>query len=101
MNPTMILFIEFAMIGVVYFLLYRFLFNQVFKWKMIHSIWLPLLVSVFSIVLAIIMFTSKDQTGWNDLAAIATLMVFNFPVLGFFISFGIDALITNKKSAKK
>ena len=100
MDATMILFFEFALIGVVYFVLYRFLFNNVFKWKMIHAIWLPLIVSALSIILAIYLFAQKDTNGWGDLAAIASLMIFNFPVVGFFICFGIDALITKKASKK-
>jgi hypothetical protein len=97
MQYTDFVFLAYALIGVAYFLLYRFVFHAYFKWKMIHSIWLPLVVSVGSIALAASAFMSAG--GWGDLIAVVLLMIFNTPVVAFFILFGIDALFTRKKKA--
>ena len=95
MSSTDFVFVGYALIGVAYFLLYRFVFHVYFKWKMLHSIWLPLVVSVLSIVMAISAFTSAG--GWGDLVAVVLVMVFNTPVVAFFILFAIDALLSRKK----
>lgn len=95
MDSTNYVFLGFALIGVAYFLLYRFVLHVYFKWKMLHSIWLPLAVMVFSFVIAASAFF--DTTGWGDLIAIVSLMLFNAPVVAFFILFVIDALVSRKK----
>jgi len=97
MQYTDFVFLAYALIGVVYFLVYRLVFNQYFKWKMIHSIWLPLIASAISIALAVMAFNTAD--GWGDLAAVAVLTVFNLPVISFFILFGINSLFTRRKTA--
>ena len=99
MQYTDFVFLAYALIGVAYFLVYRFVFNQYFKWKMIHSIWLPLAVSAASIVLAVLAFTSAG--GWGDLVAVVLVMIFNTPVVAFFILFGLNALFTRKKAVAK
>jgi len=95
MDSTNYVFFGFALIGVAYFLLYRFVFHVYFKWKMLHSIWLPLAVTVFSLIVAASAFF--DTTGWGDLIAIVSIMLFNAPVVAFFILFGLDALLSRKK----
>lgn len=95
MDSTNFVFLAYALIGVAYFLVYRLIFNQYFKWKMIHSIWLPLLVSASSIVLAILAYNSTG--GWGDLAAFAILTIFNTPVVAFFFLFWINSLFTRRK----
>jgi hypothetical protein len=98
MDSTTFVFLGYASIGAAYFVIYRFLFNRAFKWKMIHSIWLPIAVSILSIVFAASLFASNDTTGWADLGAIITLMLFNFPVAVFFILFAINAVLSRKKA---
>lgn len=97
MDYTTLVFLGYASIGAAYFIIYRFLLNRVFKWKMVHSIWLPIAVSLLSIILAASLFASNDTTGWGDLGAIITLMLFNFPVVVFFILFALNAFLNRKK----
>jgi hypothetical protein len=99
MSSTEFVFLAYALIGVAYFLIYRFVFNQFFKWKMIHSIWLPLVTTLISIVFALIAFNTAG--GWGDLAAAAVLTVFNLPVIAFFVLFGLNALLFRKKAVAK
>jgi len=90
MDYTTQLFLEFALAGVLYFLIYRFYFFKHLKWKMLHSIWLPLVFSLLVSAFAIILIVSPSGAGsWNDLAGAAILLVFNIPVVTFFILFAI------------
>ncbi len=98
MDHTTFVFLGYASIGAVYFIVYRFLLNPIFKWKMIHSIWLPIAVSLLSIAFAAFLLASKNMAGWADLGAIIVLMLFNFPVVVFFILFALNAYLGRKKA---
>lgn len=99
MDSSSYVFIWFALIGVAYFLLYRFVFHRYFKWKMLHSIWLPLAVVAFTIVIAVSSFQSTG--GWGDLIAVVVIMLFGAPVVSFFFLFFLDMLLSRKKVTAK
>ncbi len=89
MDP-MLTFAGFASLGLLYFALYRFVFYRYFKWKMIHSIWIPMAVAIFGIYAVISTLLLDDPTAFTDLAAILTGMFFFPPVILFFIAYFID-----------
>ena len=86
---TYLVFAGFASIGALYFILYRFLFYKQLKWKMIHSVWIPLLVSLFSVFL---FFAYKDLDGFGSLAAVISVIILNAPVVIYLILFGIFSM---------
>lgn len=92
---TFLVFAGFASIGGLYFVLYRFLFYKQFKWKMIHSIWIPLLVSLFSVF---IFFSYKDLDGFGSLAAVISVIILNAPVVVYLILLGIFSLMDARAS---
>ncbi len=86
---TFMVFAGFASIGVLYFILYRFLFHKQLKWKMVHSIWIPLLISLFSVFL---FFSYKDLDGFGSLAAVISVIILNAPVVIYLILFAIFSM---------
>jgi hypothetical protein len=85
----------FASLGALYFTIYRVILFKKLKWKMIHSIWIPLLVSLFSVF---IFFSYKDLDGFGSIAAVISLMILNFPVGLYLILFGYFSLKDSKAS---
>lgn len=86
MDPVLLTFLACAGSGVVYYVLYRQVLVAKLKWKMIHSIWLPIAVDLFGIVYAIV-YNSQPHPGvyMPSLAVVGILVVFLTPVLLFFI----------------
>jgi hypothetical protein len=70
-----------SLIGILYFGLY-FLLHKVFKFRMIHSIWLPLAVSAFAWIVGIGAF------------------LYNIPVVVFFICLLVYRLVSKEKLLK-
>ncbi|MEI7667719.1 MAG: hypothetical protein WCI62_01840 [Erysipelotrichaceae bacterium] len=87
-----------SLIGILYFGLY-FLLHKVFKFRMIHSIWLPLAVSAFAWIVGIGAYLDKSN-GWGDLIAIAVVVIYNIPVVTFFISLLVYRLVSKEKLLK-
>lgn len=98
MDSSSLTLLSIAASGAVYYVLYRVIFHQKLKWKMIHSIWLPIAVALFGIVVAVGLLM-QPMTGGSmaDLAAIATLMVFLFPVVIFFVLYFVFSLVDKRK----
>jgi len=92
MDPVLLTFLACAGSGVVYYVLYRHVLVAKLKWKMIHSIWLPIAVALFGIVYAIV-YNSQPHPGvyMPGLAVVGILVVFLTPVLIFFILYAIGA----------
>lgn len=82
----------FASFGAVYFFAYRFLFHNVLKWKMIHSIWLPLLIEALLVGFALwVAIVPQPAGSWSDLISIVMLIFYSPPVIVFFILYFIYA----------
>jgi len=88
-----------ALIGIVYFLLYRFIAFRFLKWKMIHSLWLPLLFA-FGFTGFGISLLSTPWFGANrtPLSILGVFVELNFPVISFFICFGLTSIMDKKKN---
>jgi hypothetical protein len=87
-----------SLIGILYFGLY-FLLHKVFKFRMIHSIWLPLAVSAFAWIVGIGAFLDKSN-GWGDLVAVVVVVIYNIPVVVFFICLLVYRLVSKEKLLK-
>lgn len=88
----------FASFGAVYFFAYRFLFHKVLKWKMIHSIWLPLVIEVLLVGYALYVAIFPQPAGsWSDLISIVMLIFYSPPVIVFFILYFIYAKRDHRK----
>ena len=82
----------FASFGAVYFFVYRFLFHKVLKWKMIHSIWLPLVIEALLIGFVLwVAIVPQPAGSWSDLISIVMLIFYSPPVIVFFILYFIYA----------
>jgi hypothetical protein len=89
----------FASFGAVYFFAYRFLFHKVLKWKMLHSIWLPLVIEVLLIGYALYVAIFPQPAGsWSDLISIVMLLFYSPPVIVFFILYFIYAKRDQRKA---
>ena len=97
MDYTQTLYLVVALIGVLYALIYRYVFVSRLKWKMKHSIWLPLVWGVLVTVYGIYLLMNAGAPGsWNDIIGVVVLIVFNIPVVSFFITFAIISLLDRK-----
>jgi hypothetical protein len=89
-----------ALAGIVYFALYRLIAFKLLKWKMLHSIWLPLVYSLGFTGYGISLLSTPWFGNNRTLLSIFGVMVeLNFPVLVFFVIFGIFLIIDKKKTA--
>lgn len=85
MDSASLTLLAIASLGAIYYVLYRVVFYQKLKWKMIHSIWLPIVVILVGVVIAAGLLIQPATGGsMAELAAIVTLMVFASPALVFF-----------------
>lgn len=101
MDSSSLTLLAIASSGAIYYVLYRVVFHQRLKWKMIHSIWLPIAVTLFGIVIAAGLLMQPMSGGsMADLAAIVTLMVFASPALVFFAISLIAGLIDKRKNSQ-
>ncbi len=94
---TSMVFLGFASIGAVYFFLYRAIFFHRLKWKMIHSIYIPIAVSIFSVFL---LYSTKDLDGFGPLAGVISFMILNFPVALYLILLVVYYFIDVRKAKK-
>lgn len=88
-----------ALIGVVYFGLY-FMLHKLFKFRMIHSIWFSIVVSAFAFIVGIVALLDKNNT-FGDLIAVVVLLVYNLPVVTFFMSLLVYRLVSKEPLLKK
>lgn len=87
----------FVLSGVAYFYLYRLVFFKKLKWKMLHSIWIPLAVSLFFTSFAVILLNTPSTGGsFSDLAGVIVLIYFNIPTVVFLVLFLIYHFIDKK-----
>ena len=102
MDNTFLIYGEMALFGIIYFMLYRLIAFKVLKWKMIHAIWLPLIYAVgftgFGLSLLSTPWFGANRTL---LSIIGVLVELNFPVLVFFIIFGLFTMIDKENKVKK
>lgn len=96
MDPMLII-AGYASLGLIYFALYRFVFNRYFKWKMIHSIWLPIAVAIFGVFTIISILMIDDPSAWVGLGAVIAGFVIFPPVILFFIAYFIDRALRKSR----
>lgn len=98
MDPVLLTFLALVLSGAIYYFLYRRVFHQKLKWKMIHSMYLPMAVAMFGIGYAAV-FLMQPQPGvyMRDLAAVGILIFFLTPVLIFFILYFVFNLKDKRK----
>lgn len=88
-------FYFYSLIGLVYYVIVYFLSTK-FKFKMIHGLWLPLLLNV--IMLGILVYsTYTDTTGWGTLAAIIFFVISLGILLIYLLSWGLHTLIRKNR----
>ena len=85
MDPVLLTFLACAGSGVLYYVLYRQVLYAKLKWKMIHSIWLPIAVALIGVGYAVV-YQMQPHPGvyMPGLAVVGILVVFLTPVLIFF-----------------
>jgi len=97
MDYTQFIYLIVALIGVAYALVYRYVFVSRLKWKMKNSIWLPLVWGILVTVYGIYLLMNASAPGsWNDIIGVVVLIVFNIPVVSFFITYAIIAFFDRK-----
>lgn len=97
MDYTQFIYLIVALIGVAYALVYRYVFVSRLKWKMKNSIWLPLIWGILVTVYGIYLLMNASAPGsWNDIIGAVILIVFNLPVVTFFITYAIIAFFDRK-----
>ena len=102
MDSTLLTYLMMAFVGISYYLLYRVLAHKILKWKMIHSIWLPLLYTIgFSGFGLSLLSTPWFGTNRTPLSIAGVFVELNFPVIVFFLCFIGMALIDRKNVVKK
>jgi len=88
-----------ASIAIVYFLVYRLFAYQKLKWKMIHSIWIPILYAIgftgFGLSLLSTPWFGANRT---TLSIIQVMVELNLPVIIFFVLFIIFVFLDQKKA---
>lgn len=89
-------FYLYSLLGLVYYIVV-YLLSQKFKFKMIHGVWLPLLLNL-GIVGLLIYTSSTDTTGWGALGYFVLLILGLGILLIYLLSWGIHTLIRNNRS---
>ena len=88
-------FYFYSLIGLVYYVIVYFLSTK-FKFKMIHGLWLPLLLNVF--VIGMLIYSSNtDTTGWASLGYFILLILSLGILLIYLLSWGLHTLIRKKR----
>lgn len=94
---TSLVFLGFASIGAVYFFLYRAIFFNRLKWKMIHSIYIPIMVSLFGVVM---FYSTKDLDGFGAIAGVLSMVLLNLPVVVYLIFLIVYGLLDARASKR-
>jgi len=88
-------FYFYSLIGLVYYVIVYFLSTK-FKFKIIHGLWLPLLLNV--IMLGILVYSSfTDTIGWWTSAAIIFFVLSLGILLIYLLSWGLHTLIRKNR----
>lgn len=88
-------FYFYSLIGFVYYVIVYFLSTK-FKFKMIHGLWLPLLLNVF--VIGMLIYSSNtDTTGWASLGYFILLILSLGILLIYLLSWGLHTLIRKNR----
>jgi hypothetical protein len=97
MDTLFVVYGTMALAGIVYFALYRLIAFKIFKWKMLHSIWLPLAYAlVFTGYGISLLSTPWFGNNRSFMSIVGVMIELNFPVLVFFLLFGIFLLVDKK-----
>lgn len=88
-------FYFYSLIGLVYYVIVYFLSTK-FKFKMIHGLWLPVLLNLF--VIGMLIYTSyTDSTGWAALGFFLLLILTLGILLIYLLSWGLHTLIRKNR----
>ncbi len=89
-------FYFYSLLGLVYYVIVYFLSTK-FKFKMIHGLWLPVLLNLF--VIGMLIYTSNtDTTGWASLGYFIMLVLTLGILLIYLLSWGIHTLIRRNRN---
>jgi len=91
-------FYLYSLLGLVYYIVV-YLLSQKFKFKMIHGLWLPLLLNLF--VIGMLIYTSNTETtGWAALGFIIMLILSLGILLIYLLSWGVHTLIRRNRNKR-
>lgn len=89
-------FYFYSLLGLVYYVIVYFLSTK-FKFKMIHGLWLPVLLNLF--VIGMLIYSSNtDTTGWASLGYFIMLVLTLGILLIYLLSWGIHTLIRRNRN---
>ena len=89
-------FYFYSLLGLVYYVVVYFLSTK-FKFKMIHGLWLPVLLNLF--VIGMLIYSSNtDTTGWASLGYFIMLVLTLGILLIYLLSWGIHTLIRRNRN---
>lgn len=95
---TLRIFLPFVGIGLVYFFIIMFL-NKKFRVSYLTGLWLPLIIVVISLALAIYARVNPQPGSWNDLVFASMTGVFGVALLTYLAAWGIVSLVQKKNSS--
>jgi hypothetical protein len=97
LNNPIYTFLLYSLLGAIYFLLYRYLCFKTFKWKMIHSIWIPIIYGIayttYGIMLLQTPWFGANRTFLSQLTVISEMTA---PVIVFFAMYFFFAIKAKK-----
>lgn len=86
----------YSLLGLVYYVVV-YLLSQKFKFKMIHGLWLPLILNLG--IIGMLIYTSNTETtGWAALGYFVLLILGLGILLIYLLSWGIHTLIRKNRS---
>lgn len=89
-------FYFYSLLGLVYYVIVYF-FSTKFKFKMIHGLWLPVLLNL--LVIGLLIYSSNtDTTGWASLGYFIMLVLTLGILLIYLLSWGIHTLIRRNRN---
>ncbi len=89
-------FYFYSLLGLVYYVVVYFLSTK-FKFKMIHGLWLPVLLNL--LVIGLLIYSSNtDTTGWASLGYFIMLVLTLGILLIYLLSWGIHTLIRRNRN---
>lgn len=101
-DNTLMTLISLSLVGTTYFLLYRFIGYHLLHWKMIHSIWIPILAIIgFSILGVSLLTTTWFGANRNVLSVLGVFFELNLPMLVYFVLYIISWRFDQKAKFKK
>jgi hypothetical protein len=104
MNSNALVIMAIVLSGAAYYALYRVVFHQLLRWSMIHSIWIPIAVAVWGVVMFIRGLGIEENSAYDwitNFAALMNLMMILFPVFVFFVLYAAFDLADERKRRRK